>query len=133
YDAAYAHICWKCLSMRMGLTGATLKELVPVIKDIIQLQYDTKFKYRQYYESFPNDAAYYAAQCGEQALLRLEAELPGDEQKIEMKMQHPQKLTPILKREKTSLGCESWYVLQRAKSQETKRTVAELENKAGVA
>ncbi|KAI3868746.1 hypothetical protein MKW98_008831 [Papaver atlanticum] len=99
----------------MGLTGATLKELVPVIKGIIKLQYDTKFKYRQYYEDFSIDAAYYAAQCGEQALLRQEAELPGEEQKVEMKMQHPQNLTPILKNEKTSLGWECWYVLQRGR------------------
>ncbi|KAI3930018.1 hypothetical protein MKW98_004172, partial [Papaver atlanticum] len=60
----------------MFLTGARLKELVPVIKGIVKLQYDTKFKYTRYCHAYSNNSAYYAAKCGAQALLRQEAEFP---------------------------------------------------------
>ncbi|KAI3911039.1 hypothetical protein MKW98_015696 [Papaver atlanticum] len=105
-DVADINFCRRCLANQMLLTAKNFELLEPVIRAILKLQYELKFKYRGPCSEQNIVAAHYIANLGAEALERkMEQGLSPDQVQEVMEKMEKEELQAL--EEKTGLGVES--------------------------
>ncbi|KAI3857951.1 hypothetical protein MKX03_006165 [Papaver bracteatum] len=106
HDVADMKFCRRCLTNQMLLTAANFELLEPVIRAILKLQYDLKFKYRGPCTEENIVAAHYIAKLGAEALEReMERGLSPDQVQEVKETMEKEELQAL--EEKTGLGVKS--------------------------
>ncbi|KAI3863575.1 hypothetical protein MKW92_011900, partial [Papaver armeniacum] len=100
-DVADVNFCRTCLRNYMCLTSETFELLLPVIKQLIELQLYIKFKYRERCakDEYDDGPAYYLAKHGAEAFeekMRQEEGVRSDGvEEVELKMEEIEDLVYI--------------------------------------
>ncbi|XP_026383554.1 uncharacterized protein LOC113279057 [Papaver somniferum] len=105
-DVADINFCRRCLANQMLLTAKNFELLEPVIRAILKLQYELKFKYRGPCSEQNIVAAHYIANLGAEALERKMEQGLSPDQVHEVKEKMEKEELQALE-EETGLGVES--------------------------